>query len=166
MSRTKKIFVSATTLLLAAIIAAGILCRLDNHLYYYFYKGPRVVISLHIKVDDKDTFAEINKDTTKNVKAEHKENYSVLSVGALTYGPYAVVLTVDDIPFILQGYLYNCWDVQHINLYAEIDTENKTVSYCQTYTYISEEDDYTEKAVSLPRSECAYTDDITIYIGT
>lgn len=178
MTKKKKIFISITSLFLVAILAICIIFKTDNHLYYYFYTAPRVIINLHINIDGEDVIASPDETANKNIdyeedmdiisdiKFETKANYSVLSLKNVTYGPFSVPLTINDIDLILQGYLFNSWDVQHINLYVEIDTENQTVSHSEMYTFISEEDGYTEKSVTKPTEKSIYTDNIKIPIGT
>jgi len=122
-----------------------------------------VVINLHVNVDGEDKLVSVK---SSDVKAEEKANYTVISVRHATYGPYVIETEVDGLPLRLNGYMFNSWDVQNINLYMSIDTKNKTVSSSEMYTYVSEEDGYTQKSVAEPEAQTNYTDSIDISVGT
>lgn len=117
--------------------------------YYLWYSGDRITINLTTEIDNKavhiDKKVMLTDDYGKAVynndivKVKEDGTKTVISVPAQSYGPYRIKFNVNSIPFYLELYQFNWWDVQEIVLDINIDTENEMVFYNVKHTYLNEE---------------------------
>ena len=122
----------------------------DRWLFYHlWYFGDRITISLTTEIDDE--IVHIDKEVmlvddygndiygNDVVKVKEDGTKSIISIPAQSYGSYRIKFNVDSIPFYLELYQFNWWDVQEIILTIYINTENEMVYYNVEHTYLSEE---------------------------
>lgn len=117
--------------------------------YHLWYSGDRITINLTTEIDNKavhiDKKVMLTDDYGKAVynndivKVKENGTKTVISVPARSYGSYRVKFNVNSIPFYLELYQFNWWDVQEIVLDINIDTENEMVFYNVKHTYLNEE---------------------------
>lgn len=117
--------------------------------YHLWYSGDRITINLTTEIDNKavhiDKAVMLTDDygnavySNGIVKVKENDTKTVISVPAQSYGSYRIKFNVNSIPFYLELYQFNWWDVQEIVLDINIDTENGMVFYNVKHTYLNEE---------------------------
>ncbi len=117
--------------------------------YHLWYSGDRITINLTTEIDNKAVHIDKEVMLTDDygnavysngiVKVKENGTKTVISVPAQSYGPYRIKFNVNSIPFYLELYQFNWWDVQEILLDINIDTENEMVFYNVKHMYLNEE---------------------------
>lgn len=178
-SKRKKIFISVIAFFMAVLSAIMIVG--GKWVYYRIYPWDRITVKIHATVDDKavskeqisvfdmdELFTQDDVEYKKGneLKIKTCDDFYKFSVKGDCYGNYHFLFVVDSYHFRLDAYQWNWWDVQDIDLYIDIKSDDNTYTFYQKNSYISEEFGYIKSYESTNPETLSIAKENTIFIGT
>lgn len=115
------------------------------------YTGDRVVVNLYATVDGKPAKTvldnpvdlseeEFFENANDICTLKDKNNYTKINVNTDLYGNGKIYLLLNEkYPICLEYYQFNWWDIQRINVYVDINSNDNLITYHYDYSYLAED---------------------------